>query len=217
MSETSFVDFVLHARLRMINENPEPPSGFARMGWTAEEWADLDDVSTWAGMDLLDHMSVREWLRRSPTRFDGVVSPSMVREAWDTYGHQAEGPLAGYAAGATTRFTAAFLGAHPDIHPDIVHAWDAAQRLGLTEQDACLWALPDELFIKGDGTIPDHRQAEEEARQLERVTDWTGRFGETAYLWVLAGYTFKAASVLLDAGVQVDDDQLRAMAAANHV
>ncbi|MGV8846054.1 MAG: hypothetical protein ACOH1Y_16925 [Propionicimonas sp.] len=176
------------------------------IGWTTQDWDDLDDYRTWGQVDEQNHQRVRYWLRHPPERFDVPVSPGLVRETTARYGRQTPGALNAYAAGASERFVAAHL-AHGlrVLNADI--AWGACRHSSLSEVSSTGWALTGQLVVVDTGTTW--------TGLLDRILQWAALFGEFAYLWVLAGFTFEEATVMQAAGPPASKDQLRVMAALN--
>ncbi|MGV8846079.1 hypothetical protein [Tessaracoccus sp.] len=188
----------------VVNTDPLPTAEvtvlavFTRMGWTAADWDDLDNPNNFTGFALVHHWRLREWLRDPPAPFRVPVSAATVRETFAVYGHVTWEVLQVYAAGASARFVAAHTSRH---RADLLDAaWDEAQDIRMSERAATGWALTDQL-VNG--------------RTWGRVDRWTLRFGESAYLWVLAGYTFEEARDMRTAGTMPGEDQLRVMAALN--
>ncbi|MGV8910152.1 MAG: hypothetical protein ACOH1Y_14320 [Propionicimonas sp.] len=171
---------------------------FTRMGWTAADWDDLDNPNNFTGFALVHHWRLREWLRDPPAPFRVPVSAATVRETFALYGHVTWEVLQVYAAGASARFVAAHLSCHRAGL--LAVAWDEAQENALSERAATGWALTSHLVAHRWGVGVDR---------------WAFRFGEAAYLWVLAGYTFEEARDMRTAGTMPGEDQLRVMAALN--
>ncbi|MGV8846044.1 hypothetical protein [Tessaracoccus sp.] len=173
------------------------------IGWTAADWDDLMDASTWEGP--ADHQDIQWWLENPPLQFAWhPITPTQFRETCTRYGKNAGYVLSAYAEGAAPRFVDVFIGAGPVIPAEASVmrarlAWMNAKELRLSEDQAVGWAHADLLIVDLLRT-PDG---------VPVITTWIARFGPTAYLWVLAGYTLDEATAMQDAGTVITDDQLR--------
>ncbi|MGV8910944.1 MAG: hypothetical protein ACOH1Y_18390 [Propionicimonas sp.] len=187
---------------------PKRSTEFARIGWAEADWDALDDVGTWAGVNVDRHLCVRRWLRDAPERFEVPVSPAVARETFAVYGQRTPQVLNALAGGATARFVDAYLtlwGA------DVDTAWTFACQVGLAEPEAVGWAHTDRLVIsKWVGKQPHILRG-------SAIRPWLDRFGPVSYLWVLAGFTLDETAAMVEGGATVSEGQLRVMAALNGV
>jgi len=213
----------------LLPENPPPwprhvPSSraveqFLAMGWTAEDWQDLDQemtdraggqvrgVSTGYGVSADRVTNIREWLRMPPESFAAPMTTGTVRETFATHGVLTSIVLDAYAAGASTRFVDAFFTAPGQF--DVRKAWAITSTARLSEPAAVGWALTGRLCSAAGPGV-----AEENENIVDvRVTPWTDLFGSNAYLHILAGFTFAEAIELKDTGVHISEEQLRVMVA----
>ena len=198
---------------------------FEAMGWSADDWHDVDrDLALMFGSPLgrpsgsaapRSRYTLREWLRDPPAVFEAPVTRAMVLHAVRAHGYGlAPMALEASAAGASTRFVDAFLTnfqtefrfatARPDV------AWATAWLAGLSEPEATGWALTGLLLADPDGDA-----VIDVGLIGARLTPWVDRLGPTSYLFLLAGYTLEEAEALRDAGKSPTGEQLRVMAALN--
>ncbi|MGV8846049.1 MAG: hypothetical protein ACOH1Y_17920 [Propionicimonas sp.] len=186
-------------------------AGLNQAGWTQADWDDLTDETTWGSSSSAAFQAVRYWLRHPPLEFWAPVTPAQVREMSGVYGEQVSLALDALAAGASERFVAAALANRHDLDtPTIV--WDRAQDAHLSEPEAVGWAHTNHL-----NQLSRPQQTSIVETVLSSIPLWVARFGPTAYLWVLAGFTQAEAVAIRDSGVVVTDDQLRVMSALNGV
>ena len=185
---------------------------FARMGWTFDDWDDLDEA-TWDGLPADRHLELRVWLRNPPV-FKTSLSPAVVREVTARFRRWARQALDAYAAGASSRFIAVFILRHQDGNP--AAAWKYAYSTGMAEEIAAGWAATDLLYLRPWPT--NHRG--DKQLVLDRIMPWLDRFGSYGHLYVLAGYTLEEAVAIDDAALRngtprVTREQLEAMVALN--
>ncbi|MGV8910654.1 MAG: hypothetical protein ACOH1Y_16885, partial [Propionicimonas sp.] len=155
--------------------------GIRRTGWTAEDWDEVYDMG--AAFPAPHQRYLQRWLLHPPEQFVVLVTPQQVRGAFAVYGPMVTGALDAFAAGASDRFVAAFA-AHQEHLVDLTRStWLTLVSMGLSEPAATGWAL-----TLGPGSSL--------AASMARLARWVGSFGETAYLWVLAGFTLEEATKL---------------------
>ena len=187
---------------------PDGVAGFARIGWSTRDWDDLYDFLTASPQLAAGATVLASWLRHPPAVFVAALTPDQVRDVFARHGKRAGQVLRAMAAGASERFVVAFSGPpwNAMIAPTAVNAWrDAVVVLGLTEKQATGWAAT--------GWLQAPAKTQEESAGLILV--WTDRFGSSAYLWPLAGFTLDEATAMRDHKSSPTQDQLRVMVALN--
>ncbi|MGV8910945.1 MAG: hypothetical protein ACOH1Y_18395 [Propionicimonas sp.] len=186
-----------------------------QIGWTEADWTALMVEGLTAGAvdasTASARLVVRQWLLSPPPKFVAAVTPLTVRVTFAVHGRSTPGVLDAYAAGASERFVDAFLnGRHDRVgQEEPLDGWTCARAAHLREPAATGWALTGRLMqssLLGRGLSL--------GVLARHIRLWVDRCGETAYLWVLAGFTMDEATAMLDGSV-VTDEQLRVMVDLN--
>ncbi|MGV8846065.1 hypothetical protein [Tessaracoccus sp.] len=193
---------------------------FDTLGWTQTDWNAMFDPSTWAGADEAgspgerNFHNARRWLLNPPAPFRVRVSAATVRQTYQTYGTGARSVLNAYAAGASPRFVDRYSTTNPTWLPEPLYAWRYSQFAEMSEPEATGWAYTQ---LMGQNSWEYAGGRVHPAGSNQPITAWIARFGPTAYLWVLAGYTLEEATTMQDDGTLVSEEQLRVIVALTGV
>lgn len=177
---------------------PEAVASFEAIGWTGKDWDDLHVF--FVGAEWAAGEQIANWLCK-PHRFLVPVTPAQIRGLYQRHPFQAVSLLDAFALGAPERFLIAVL-AHSrtsETPHSMCEAWKHARNAGLEGPAVTAWA---EL-----GAIS--------SRSAAGIRWWVNQFGQDAYLYPMAGFTFDEAAAMQTAGTTPSNQQLKVMAVLN--